>query len=229
MVSRPGRSARGAKCAGVDPARHDRQPLRRRVHPRQLAQLVGAGGDDQVGVGGQVALAAQPLRGTGVGCPLVPALDRPERVEGLRHGDVRALGRLQGGQAGHPEVGVDDVGASVRSPVPRHPAAEPAHQRVEPVLGHRPRRPRRHVDDGCPLPEGNALRQVVPVPAGVDVDLVAPAPEGACEGGDVDVLAAGVHTTQRGEGAGVLGHHGDSHRVIPSRSRSQSSRNRLSP
>ena len=219
----------GAKWTVSTPHGTTRQPLRRCLHPRQLAQLVAAGGDDQVGAGGQVALAVEALRGTGVGRALVPALDRSERVERLRHRDGRALGRLQGGQAGHPEVGVDDVRAPVPGPVPRHPAAEPGHQRVEVVLGHRPWWPGRYVDHGRPLPEGHPLGQVRPVPAGVDLDLVPPAAEGAGEGGDVDVLAAGVDSAQGGEGAGVLGHHGDSHRVIPSRSRSQSSRNRLSP
>ncbi len=133
-----------------------------------------------------------------------------------------------GGHAGHPEVGVHHVGL-----LPGEGAgqvgAERGHVREEFVLGDGAGRPCRHVLDDRAAGQRRPVGQVGGVPARVDRDVVAAGRQLLGETGHVDVLSAGVDAAECGEGAGVLGHHGDPHRVTSLSSRSQSSRKRGSP
>jgi hypothetical protein len=68
------------------------------------------------------------------------------------------------------------------------------------------------VFDHYSLGEPNAFRKMGLVSAGVDGYLVAQSGELCCEGGDVDVLTAGVDSTKCRKRARVFRHHGDLHR-----------------
>jgi hypothetical protein len=161
----------------------------------------------------------------------VAALDHPERVEGLHHRDAERPGRGQRRLPGHPEVGVDHVGRPGR-PAAEERAGEVVHVGEQGVLGQRARRPGVDVLDSHPVTHRHPVGEGGVVPPGVDRHLEAAALEGEREGGDVDVLAAGVDGAERGQRAGVLGDQGDAQRaahrrVTSSSSRSQSARKRL--
>ena len=149
-------------------------------------------------------------------------------MEGLDEGDaVRGRADLRG-HAGHPEVGVHDVGP-LPGPGAGQVGAEGGHVREQFVLGDGHGWPGRHVFDDRAAGQGHPVGEVGGVPAGVDRDVVAASRQLLRETGHVDVLSTGVDAAERGARARVLGHHGDPHRVTSLSSRSQSSRKRDSP
>jgi hypothetical protein len=227
------RRGAGAERLEVDAAGGDVDLLRARAELEQLTDLVGARGDDGVGVPREVLLAGQAVRRAGVCGALVPALDHAESVEGLDDRDAGAGPRPQRRRAGHPEVGVYDVGPvpglAGAAPAPGQPGPELRHERRQRVLANGAGGPGRHVDDLDAGMELHDVGQAGRVAPGEDLDAVPAVREGRGEGGDVDVLAAGVLAAEDGERAGVLGDHGDPHRATSSRSRSQSARKRASP
>ena len=120
---------------------------------------------------GQRRLRPQPGRRAGVLAALVPPLDHAERVEGLHHRDPERPGRGQGGQPGHPEVGVDHVRRVVPARPPQ-PVGELVHVRQQVVLGDRLGRAGVDVLDRHPGRRRDPRRQVRVVAPGVDDHLV---------------------------------------------------------
>ena len=177
---------------------------------QQLEDLVGAGRDDAVGLAHERRLHLEAARGARVALALVAPLHDAERVERQddRHAE-RARGRERR-PAAHPEVGVHHVG-SPPLPLAAQVGGEVGHVRQQGVLADDLGRAGGHVvddDAGRELhpPGGGAV-----LAAGVH-HHVDPAPAHRLgERGDVHVLPAGVDAAEHGEGAGVLGHHGDPH------------------
>ena len=120
-VGRPGAAgavagARGSRplrgeAGRVDAARHDGDASSRHAHGGSSAtsswQVAMIHGDFRP------TPRSRPTRvgGAGVRGTLVAALDGAERVEGLHDRDGEVAGAAQRGQARHPEVCVDQVGA----------------------------------------------------------------------------------------------------------------------
>jgi hypothetical protein len=217
----------GREQVEVDAARHDRELAARRAEADELEHLVGARRDDLVGAPDEVALDPEALLGRRVVVALVAALDDAERVERLHDRDAVLALSEQRGVTRHPEVGVDDVGA-VGPPGLDQPIGELRHVRQELVLRHRLRRPGVDVVDDDARRHLQALGQVGVVAARVHDDLRATPRDGLRQRRDVDVLPARVDAAQRGERAGVLGHHRDPHATTSSRRSSQSARKRAS-
>jgi hypothetical protein len=131
-------------------------------------------------------------------------------VEGLHGRDTaRACGEL-GGDTGHPEVRVDDVGA-VDTPVLGEATHESAHVDQQFVLGKHRGRTGRDVHHGVALRCVHPLGQGRVIASGVHRDLVALADHRRGEFGDVDVLTARINPAEGGQRTGVLGHHRDLH------------------
>ena len=206
-----GEVRRGRPRTGTTVSRSAGAPI-----ARQLAHLVGAGGDDQVGVRRRGA-RSQSRRSGGLvsAAPWCRRLTVPSAwkvcttgTPGAGRSPAARPGRTsRSGRARRP-------GVRCAGPVPRQssrPNRAISGQQL--VLGHRPRRPGGDVDDRRPRRRAARVGQVRPVPPGVDLDLVPAAAERPGERRDVHVLAAGVHAAEDGERAGVLGHHGDPHRV----------------
>ncbi len=200
----------------------------RYAHVTEFDDLVGAGGQDPFAGAAQLPFDADALVRAGVPHALVAPLDGAEGVEGLHEGDAVRPGADLGGHAGHPEVGVHHVGR-LPGPGAGQVCAEGGHVREQFVLGHDSGRSGRHVLDDRAAGQRDPVGQTGGVPAGVDRDVVAALGQLLGEAGHVDVLSTGVDAAERGEGARVLGHHGDPHRVTSFSSRSQSSRKRDSP
>lgn len=213
---------------GVHAAGHDGHQAGRDAHVAEFDDLVGAGGQDPCAAAAELPLDADALVRAGVPHALVAPLDGAEGVEGLDERDAVRAGADLRGHAGHPEVGVHHVGP-LAGPGAGQVGAEGGHVREEFVLGDRHGRSGRHVFDDRPAGQRHPGGQVDGVPAGVDGDVVAARRQLLGETGHIDVLSTGVDAAERGEGARVLGHHGDPHRVTSLSSRSQSSRKRGSP
>ncbi len=212
----------------VHAAGHDGDLAGRDAHVAEFDHLVGAGGQDPCAVAAELPFDADALVGAGVPHALVAALDGAEGVEGLDERDAVRPHADPGGHAGHPEVGVHDVGPFA-GPGAGQVGAEGGHVREEFVLGEPHGRPGRHVLDDRAAGQGHPVGQVRGVAAGVDRDVVAASRQLLGETGHVDVLSTGVDAAERGQRARVLGDHGDPHRVTSLSSRSQSSRKRDSP
>ena len=210
---------------GVDAARHDPHVVGGHAHAAQLAHLVGARGDDHVGLGRHPVLQRQALGGAGVGLALVASLDAAQRVEGLGHRHPPPAGRAQGGQARHPEVRVHHLGIAGAGPVLCHPVGEVVHVRQQLVLGQALRRAGRNVHHRDAGAGRHPFGQVGVVAPGVDVDLVAQPGQTEGQFGHVHVLPPSVRLAEGGERAGVFGHHCDLHGDTSLRMRSQSRRN----
>ena len=209
-VPGPGRGepARSAPCRPRT-ARPSAAP-RVRSMPRQLAHLVRAGGDDQVDRRGE--LRARSRAAAAGWCPRLPWCRRLTVPSAWNVCTTGMAVPRAASSAASPDIqkcAWTTSGRPRAAQSPRHPATERGHERVEVVLGHRAGRTGGDVDHGGARPERHPLGQVRTVPAGVDLDLVAPAPERPGERGDVDVLAARVDAAEGGQRAGVLGHHGD--------------------
>ncbi len=102
----------GVEVLGVHTAGDDGDLPGRDAHVAEFHDLVGAGGQDPFAAPAELPFDADALVGAGVPHALVAPLDGAEGVEGLDEGDaVRARADLRG-HAGHPEVGVHDVGRS---------------------------------------------------------------------------------------------------------------------
>ncbi len=218
----------GPELVRVHPAGHHRDPRARHAQLGQFVHLVAAGGQDAGAAAADLPLDADPFGRAGVAPALVAALDGAQGVEGLHDGHAVRVGADPGGHAGHPEVGVHDVG-TLAGPGPGQPGAEGGHVREEVVLGYGGGRSGGHVLDDGAAGQRYAVGQVGGVAAGVDRDVVAAAGQFLAQASHVHVLAAGVDAAERGERARVLGHHGDPHRATSFSSRSQSSRKRDSP
>ncbi len=217
-----------AEVFGVHAAGHDGHLAGRYAHVAEFHDLVGAGGQDPFAGAADLPFDADAFVGAGVPHALVAPLDGAEGVEGLHERDAEGPGADLGGHAGHPEVGVHDVGP-LPCPGAGQVGAEGGHVREEFVLGDGPGRSGGHVLDDRAAGQPHPVGQVLGVAAGVDRDVVAALGQLLRETGHVDVLSTGVDAAERGERARVLGHHGDPHRVTSFSSRSQSSRKRDSP
>ncbi len=226
----------GGELVGVDPAGHDADPVLRQPHGLQFGHLVAARGDDPGALVADGLLDGEALRRAGVGGALVALLHRAQRVVGLHDRDAEGAGAGQGGQARHPEVGVHHVGRAL-GPLPGQEVPELGHVGQEFVLGDGCGRSGGHVHHLDAVDEGDPVREARGVPPGVHRDPVSLPGELPGDLRHVHVLAARVRPAERGQGAGVLGDHGDApgrvrnaaHRVTSLIRRSQSSRKRRSP
>lgn len=246
--SRNGRPCGGASCAGrgrgeplgVHAARHHPHLAHRHAEGDEFGDLVAAGRHRDVAVRADLPFPVDAPGRAGVGGALVAALHAAERVEGVDERDAEGPGRPPGGDAGHPEVRVGQVGRSA-GPLAFQELAELRHVGQQLVLGQAVRRPGGHVPDLQAGADADGAGQGGAVAAGVDGHPVAAFGELSGQLGDVHVLAAGVGAAECGQRAGVFGDQGDlqgfgragpwgpHQRITSSISRSQSARNRLRP
>ncbi len=216
------------EAGGVHPAGHHRHRAPRHSQPGQLTHLLPAGRDDLGAVPGDLAFGRDPAGWAGVPGPLVPGLDRAERMEGLHDRYAQPGRAAQAGQAGHPEVRVHHVRRLVL-PFPAEPVAELGHVRQQVVFGQGRRGP-----GGQPAHPGRTGHPDLTIRVragqpGVDGDLMAALGQGMSERRHVHVLPARVRAAERCRRVGMFGDQGNSHPRTSCSMSSQSARNRFSP
>src|SRR5690606_11436565 len=146
-------------------------------------------------------LVRKPIRSA-----LMHAPDPPERVKRNHVRNVERALDLRRRQAGHPEVGVQQIVPAATARPPYEPR-ERLHVRQQVFLRYRLRRAGGNMKDTrarVPRDDLGLLRVVAP---SEHVDLYASICQAPREVSDVDVLSAGIRAAERREGRRMIADH----------------------
>ena len=188
------------------------------VEAEKLLALVGARGDQGVGIGRDLVLGRQALLGVVAAGPAPDqALHLAQCMEARYHGDVPTSSQFERRRPGEPVVAVDEiVGEGIRRDVATQGLGERWEAAVE-VLLRFLRRSRVEVNQAsarAQIDDGWVVRVVRP---GEDVDADPAPPELFGGLAEEDVHAPGVFLTEPGDGASVDADEGDAQRGLRAR------------